>query len=256
MDPARPAIEINHIFKSLLVGDQRLDILKGIDLRVEMGDFLIIFGPSGCGKSTLLHAILGLEPPSSGKVIVLGEDLFALGGEDEISEFRKKHIGMIFQQPHWIKALTVIENVAFPLSLVGMGKAEALEKAKQYLNVVGMIDWAERHPSDLSSGQQQKVAMARGLIKEPEIIVADEPTGNLDYESGIDVLLLLQKLNIAGKTILMVTHDLEYLAYAKTAVKMFDGLVVGVYQGEHKADLAKDIHYKRGVASPPVDQKT
>lgn len=246
-------IQVNGVSKSFIVGEQTLQILKNVSMSVGTGDFLVIFGPSGCGKSTLLHGILGLEGPTTGNIFVLNEDLYKKPSEDEISEFRKKHIGMVFQQPNWIKSLNVVENVAFPLSLVGLPKDKTLESAKKYLEIVGMLDWANRHPSELSSGQQQKVALARGLINDPEIIVADEPTGNLDFESGREVLELLQRLNDSGKTIVMVTHDLEYLSYAKTAVKMFDGEIEGIFQGEEKKAMTLTMHYKRGgLHSPPT----
>lgn len=237
-------IDIREISKSFVVGQQTVAVLKKISLAVASGDFLIIFGPSGCGKSTLLHAILGLEAPSEGRIMMFNEDLYAMAGEDQISEFRKEYIGMIYQQPNWIKSLNVVENVAFPLSLVGVEKSKTIESAKQVLEQVGMLNWATYHPNELSSGQQQKIALARGVINDPQLIIADEPTGNLDFESGQDVMQLLQKLNTTGKTVVMVTHDLEYLQYARTAVRMFDGQVEGVYQGAEKDNLTNDVHVK------------
>jgi putative ABC transport system ATP-binding protein len=244
MTDQRNTIEIQNISKSFVVGQQTVSVLKNISLQVTPGDFAIIFGPSGCGKSTLLHTILGLESPSQGKIMVLQEDLYAKPGEDDISQFRKEHVGMIYQQPNWIKSLNVIENVAFPLALVGIEKAVTFEKARKVLDSVGMVNWANYHPSELSSGQQQKIALARGIINDPELIVADEPTGNLDYESGQDVMNILRTLNNTGKTIVMVTHDLEYLEYAKTAVRMFDGTIEGVYQGAKKDELTSDMTIK------------
>lgn len=238
-------ITINNITKSFHVGVQDVPVLKGVSLAVATGDFLIIFGPSGCGKSTLLHAILGLEEPTTGDIHLLGQDLYKGTTEDDRSELRKKHIGMIYQQPNWIKALTVIENVAFPLSLLGESRVTAIAKAGELLQTIGMTNWADYVPTELSSGQQQKIALARGLIISPSVIVADEPTGNLDYQSGQELMELFVKLNKEGKTIIMVTHDLEYLSFTKTAVEMLDGKIEGVYEGNQKINLTKKIQTKR-----------
>ena len=249
-------IKVEHLNKSFHVGSQDVPILKDISFEVHGDDFLIIFGPSGCGKSTLLHTILGLEPPTSGKVTFLDTDLYTkkpvgvqykmVGmDEDERSEFRKLHTGMVYQQPNWIRALTVVENVAFPLQLLGQDKFQALEKASEMLKTVEMLEWAHYIPTELSSGQQQKVALARALITNPEVIIADEPTGNLDYESGQELMQLLTVLNKThGKTIVMVTHDLEYLSFAKTAIRMFNGEVVGVYGERDRGKLMAEVKNK------------
>lgn len=239
-------LSVVNISKAFHVGVQDVPTLKDIDFSITSGDFLIIFGPSGCGKSTLLHTILGLEIPSSGTVTLLDKNVYEGTTEDDRGEFRKKHIGMIYQQPNWIKSLTVIENVSFPLSLLGVSKVDALQKAGQILEEIGMANWAHYLPTELSSGQQQKVALARGIIINPEIIIADEPTGNLDYESGQELMELFQKLNTEGKTIIMVTHDLVYLTFAKTAIQMFDGKIEGIYQGKDKDRLANQMQIKRG----------
>lgn len=242
-------IEIQDVHKSFKVGDQTLEILKGNTINVDYGDFVILFGASGSGKSTLLHIILGLEPPSSGKIFFLGDDLYKEGtNEDYRSEFRKRHIGMIYQQPNWIKSLSVIENVSFPLLLLGMDKARAYQKGLEALKVVNMENWKGYIPTELSSGQQQRVALARGIINNPQIIIADEPTGNLDQESGQKLMQILKDLNDkSGKTVLMVTHDLEYLTFAKTAFRMVDGIIVGVYRGAEKEKLFGELKFKRGV---------
>lgn len=240
------AIRVKDIRKTFHVGIQDVEVLKGITFDVEVGDFVIIIGPSGCGKSTLLHTILGLEGPTSGILEVLGENLYENRDEDYRSVFRKKHIGMIYQQPNWVKSLTVVENVAFPLSLLGMRKDLALVKAWEVLAQIGMKNWSNHGPTELSSGQQQKIALARALITDAQLIVADEPTGNLDYASGQDLMNLMVDLNNKGKTIVMVTHDLEYLKYSKTAVRMLDGKVEGIYRGEEKTNLESNVKLKRG----------
>jgi len=240
-------IQVQHIFKSFHVGTQDVPVLKDVSFEVKALDFLIIFGPSGCGKSTLLHTILGLEEPTKGSVYILGKNLYDGITEDECSDFRKIHIGMVYQQPNWIRSLTVLENVAFPLLLLGQEKYQNLEKAREMLKTVEILEWADYIPTELSSGQQQKVALARALITNPEVIIADEPTGNLDYESGQELMQLLTKLNKTGNnTIVMVTHDLEYLSFAKTTVKMFNGEVVGIYKETDKNKLMSEIKSKRG----------
>lgn len=220
-------IEVKNLTKAFRVGIQDVIVLKDISFTVPKTEFLVIFGPSGCGKSTLLHSIIGLEVPTKGSISILNTDMYWNKDEDFRSDFRKKHIGMVYQQPNWIKSLTVLENVAFPLLLLGQEKEESLFTADKMLRGVGMGNWAHYMPSELSSGQQQKVALTRALITDPEVVIADEPTGNLDFESGQELMVLLSDLNKKSKrTIIMVTHDLEYLQYASNIIKMLDGEVV------------------------------
>lgn len=242
IDSGKILIEAKGIQKYFRVGDQDVHVLKGIDLKIEAGDFVIIFGSSGSGKSTLLHILLGLEPPTSGSLNFLGNDLYAGTDEDYRAEVRKKHIGMVYQQANWVKALSVAENIAFPLQLLGMEKSQALIRAREVLSKFDLEDWADYFPTELSSGQQQRISMARAIVHNPMLIVADEPTGNLDYENGVKVMQLLEDMNKKNeKTIIMVTHDLDYLAYAHTAVQFFDGEVVGIFRGKDKAKIQKQI---------------
>jgi len=238
-------IKVTDIVKSFHVGTQDIVVLKGVSFEIKKGEFMVLFGPSGCGKSTLLHTILGLEPPTEGSISILDTNLYKDKQEDEISEFRKQHIGMVYQQPNWIKSLNVIKNVAFPLLLVGLSKAESFQKAEKMLKTVNMLEWADYFPSELSSGQQQRVSLARALITDPEIIIADEPTGNLDYNSGQDLMKLLLQFCKEDKTILMVTHDLEYLKFAQKAIEMFDGKILKIHQTIDKK-LLSSIRSKRG----------
>jgi len=270
-------ISVQHLSKSFPVGVQMVPVLKDVSFTVEPLDFLIIFGPSGCGKSTLLHTLIGLEPPTSGKVIFLGKDLYGEKassikspvsrrenkknktlntkqlmpntniGEDERSEFRKRHIGMVYQQPNWIRSLTVVENVAFPLLLLGQEREKSLAEAREMLAALEMSLWQDYLPSELSSGQQQRVALARALINSPKVIIADEPTGNLDYESGQELMELLVDLNKKqGHTIIMVTHDLEYLGFATKVIRMLDGRLVAFYEEKDKEKLMAEVKGKRG----------
>ena len=251
-----PVIKVQNVNKSFRVGSQDVQILKNISFEIEQGDFSIIFGPSGCGKSTLLYALLGLEGPTTGLVTLLDTNLYALASEDDRSEFRKNHIGMVYQQPNWIKSLTVIENIAFPLLLKGEETLQARTKAQELLKTIQMENWGDYLPSELSSGQQQRIALIRALITNPELIIADEPTGNLDFESGQELIQLLQKLNTdEKKTIVMVTHDLEYLKYAKTAIKMFNGEVVGIYTEENKSELMSHVRSKRGLSEAQISSE-
>ncbi len=247
MPTTAPLIELKDVHKHFMVGAQEVQILKGVSFTIEQGDFVILLGPSGCGKSTILHLLLGLENPSQGKVLIEGDDFYASGIEDDRSNYRKHNIGMIFQKPNWIQALNVMDNVMFPLTLLNEDKVLAITKANQALDTVGMLQWATYSPTELSSGQQQKVSLARSIITNPKTIVADEPTGNLDYESGKALMELMVTLNNQGRTVIMVTHDLEYLKYAKTAIQVFNGSILGVFRGKEKEALSKGIKFKRGV---------
>ena len=243
-------IEVTDVVKVFRVKTQDVEVLKTINLEIKEGDFTIIFGPSGCGKSTLLHVILGLEEPTSGDLTFFSRHLYHFS-EDERSEFRKQNIGMIYQQPNWIKSLSVIENVAFAATVSGIGKNEAAARAKKMLELVGMANWADYYPTELSSGQQQKVSLARALITEPKVIIADEPTGNLDHKSGIDLMNLFQQLVKQGKTVIMVTHDINNIDYASTVIQFFDGRIVKIHQisASSPAQVKKEI--TQGVSQTP-----
>lgn len=242
----KKAITVASIQKSFVVGDQTVPVLKNISCDVNSGEFMVISGPSGCGKSTLLHVMLGLEPPTHGKVSILGRDMGNLN-DDQKADFRKRHIGMVYQQPHWIKALNVIDNVSFPLAMIGVDEKERSDKALALLKMVQMENWAQYLPTELSSGQQQRISLARALISNPELIIADEPTGNLDYESGLQLMSLLKSINEqTGKTVLMVTHDLEYLKFASRAVRMLDGEIVEELGKHAMSQFLNNQQSKRG----------
>lgn len=252
-------VQINNLTKSFRVGSQDINVLKNISFSISNGDFVIIVGPSGCGKSTLLHTILGLEPPTSGDIIFLGRNVYReLATEDERSDFRKKHIGMVYQQSNWVKALTSIENVFFPLMLMGYDEELCRQKAEDMLKKVNMLEWKDFIPTELSGGQQQKVALARALINNPDVIIGDEPTGNLDYASGEEIMNLFIELNSKEKkTVIMVTHNLDYLNYAKTTIRLFDGQLVGIYKEKDRKQLAKDIEkFKLGNKSQNKNEKS
>lgn len=240
--PKSSIIRTENLNKSFNVASGEVQVLKGINVEIKQGEFTIIYGPSGCGKSTLLHTILGLEKPTSGSVFVLGKDIYKDYSEDALADFRKSNIGMVFQQANWVKSLNVEENVALPLVLLGENKVLSIEKARKLLNEAHMLEWAQYHPTELSSGQQQKVSLARALITNPGIIIADEPTGNLDFEAGEElVYMLIRARKEQGKTVLMVTHDLTYLKYADNCIRMFDGKVEKVFSPQAEPNEVENI---------------
>lgn len=240
-------MSVEHVDKNYKVGTQEVKVLKDVTTQIKSGDFFIIFGPSGSGKSTLLHTLLGLERPSMGRVMLMDKD-FGKMTQDQSAEFRKTRVGMVYQQPYWIKSLTVLENVAFPLFLLGQLPNQAYGKALEMLQQVGMEDWKDYSPTELSSGQQQRVSLARALINDPVILVADEPTGNLDTKSGEELMKLLSDLNKQdGRTIVMVTHDLEYLKYASRMIRVVDGRVENEYGSKEVAKLFEEMGGKRGA---------
>ena len=230
-------LEIKDLRKSFPIGGGGVvEILRGINITVNKGEFGVIFGPSGCGKSTLLHCLLGLEQPTSGVVSMEGTSLYDIT-EDQRSLYRRHKVSIIYQQPLWISSLSVIDNVKFPLYLLDMTEEEIEIKAWEVLHQVGMDKWAQYVPTTLSSGQQQKISLARALILDPLMIVADEPTGNLDTVSGQELIQTFLKLVDAGKTVVMVTHDLEYLRYGTKIFHMVDGEVVETYEPKSRASI-------------------
>lgn len=240
-------IQTINIKKVFPVEDMQVEALKGISIKVGKGDFAIIFGPSGCGKSTLLHTLLGLEVPTSGNVYLDGKDFYSLN-EDERALHRRKTIGMIYQQPLWVGSLNVIENIKFPLHLLNINDSEIEKKAYATLELVGLSNWALYAPSQLSSGQQQKISLARSLMTDPQLIVADEPTGNLDTVSGQDLMNTFLSLIEKGKSIIMVTHDLEYLKYGTKIFHMIDGAVVEEYKPQKNSKLSQ-FQGKKAIGS-------
>ncbi len=237
-------ISAKDIYKSFKTGGRYTTVLKNVSLDIKLGEFIIIFGPSGCGKSTLLHIMMGLERPDKGYVKVGGLNLWTLSTEDRAS-IRKREIGIMYQQQNWIKSLSVQENIAFSGQLIGLEKEEALEKAKEVLDIVGMDFRTEYIPSELSAGEQQKIGLARALMTNPQIIIADEPTGNLDVKSGQEMIDILGRLNKAGKTIIMVTHNPEYLKFAERVILMLDGRI----RREIKVDSSNVNEIQKDIAS-------
>ena len=203
-----------------------VQILRGINININEGDFAILYGPSGSGKSTILNIILGLDSPTSGSVHLFNHAIGRMS-EDERAQLRAKRIGVVYQQSNWVKALSVIENVALPLLIDGGRYKNALERAKTALNGVGMGSYADHRPTQLSGGQQQLVSLARALVNNPEILILDEPTGNLDTVNAQKMIDLLTELNHTrhAKTVVMVTHNFAYISRANEAFSVRDGQI-------------------------------
>jgi putative ABC transport system ATP-binding protein len=203
----RIAVSIRNAAKSYLRGSQIVPVLEDISFDIEQGEFLALMGPSGSGKSTLLNLIAGIDSADRGSIVVDGVDIATLG-ERELADWRAAHVGFIFQFYNLIPVLTAFENVELPLLLTPLNRRERREHVEAALEVVGLADRMEHYPSQLSGGQQQRVAIARAVVSDPSILVADEPTGDLDRVSAEDILGLMARLNKDfGKTIIMVTHD-------------------------------------------------
>ena len=200
-------VTINNVHKSFTRGSERIEVLKGVTLDIPQGDFLALMGPSGSGKTTLLNLLGGLDQPSSGAIEIGGVNIGALSG-GQLSKWRSHHIGFVFQLYNLLPVLTAERNVELPLLLVKMSGRERLERAKHALDIVGLGDRLKHFPRQLSGGQEQRVAIARAIVSDPTLLLADEPTGDLDRKSGEEILGLLERLNREfKKTIIMVTHD-------------------------------------------------
>ncbi len=222
----QPLITVKNVIKDFRVGKEPIRILKDVSLEILPQQFVILLGPSGSGKSTLLHTLLGLEHPTSGLVSIAGERLDQKK-PDDLARFRLRRIGIVYQKSDWIRSLTVLENVAFPLAIMGVRRKEREERAMILLKQFGMDVRANFRPTELSGGQQQKVQIARALVNNPSILVADEPTGNLDTESAERVMQTFKGLNEEKKlTIIMVTHNMEYVHYATQTIYVRDGKIL------------------------------
>ena len=211
--------------KKVYVSDGVLtEALRGVSLKVKRGEFIAIVGPSGSGKSTLLNLVGGLDRPTSGKVLIGGNDINKLS-DDKLAELRNEKIGFVFQFYNLVPYLPVIKNIELPLIVKGVSSQERRIRVLKLLEEVGLKDKAFTRPTRLSGGEQQRVAIARALINNPEILLADEPTGNLDSKNSIMIAEIFRKLNDRGRTIVMVTHNLEVASYAKRILYIRDGLI-------------------------------
>jgi len=221
-----PVFKAVNVSKTYQLGDVEVKALQGVNLEVYSGEFICIFGQSGCGKSTLLSIIAGLQKPSTGEVYVRGEKLSALDNEG-LAKYRRSKIGIVFQSFNLIPSMNIIENIALPLTFARISKSQRITRARGLLETVGLAKYADHTSSQLSGGQQQRVAIARSLVTAPWIMLADEPTGNLDSKSANEVMRLLISLNRKSKrTVILITHNPEYLDYADRIFFMQDGKVI------------------------------
>ncbi len=220
-------ISIRNLIKTYQRGPEKVEVLHGIDLDIEAGDFVALMGPSGSGKTTLLNLIGGLDSPTSGQIEVGGQRIDQLGG-GKLSHWRSQHVGYVFQFYNLMPALTAQKNVELPLLLTSLGGAQRKRNAEIALTLVGLADRKSHKPTELSGGQQQRVAIARAIVSDPTLLICDEPTGDLDRQSAEDILGLLQTLNREhGKTIVMVTHDPKAAEYATHTLHLDKGTLVG-----------------------------
>ncbi len=221
----QPIIEIKDLVKKFRVGSSDVTILKGISFQVKPGEFLSIVGPSGNGKSTLLNMITGIDRPSSGEIVVTGQRVDKMS-EDRLAAWRGEHVGIIFQFFQMLPALSLLQNVILPMDLAGKYRPrERRERAAHLLEIVGLADQMSKLPNAVSGGQQQRAAIARALANDPALLVADEPTGNLDSHTSHDVFDLFNAVVAQGKTLLMVTHDKELAQQVPRVVEILDGRI-------------------------------
>jgi len=219
-----PIIKTVNLKKEYIVGTQTVRALRGINLSVQQGEFMAIMGPSGSGKTTLMNIIGCLDTPTCGSYELNGISVDSLE-DDELANIRNKEIGFVFQSFNLLAKNSILDNVMLPLKYAGFNKKEAIMKAKEVIEKVGLIDRLEHTPAELSGGQQQRVAIARALVNNPSIIFADEPTGNLDSKTGDDVMRLFKELNSNGQTIILITHEDSIAKQSNRVITIMDGLI-------------------------------
>ncbi len=255
-DKAREVvIQVKDLYKIYRMGDTKVHALDGVDFEIYRGEFCAITGPSGSGKSTLLNMLAGLEHPTKGEIVIAGKHIEKLN-EKQLVSFRRARVGFIFQSYNLLATMNALENVALPLSFRGIPKAARLKQAKKYLQLVGLEKHMKHMPNQMSGGQQQRVGIARALASDPQIIFADEPTGNLDSKTTMEVLRLMQQIvKEQNQTLVMVTHDNNLATYADRIFKIIDGKIVHIEENHREVDLvALEEAYKMGLPSEKTEQ--
>lgn len=217
-------IQLENIQKSYFMGKQELRVLKGITLQVSKNEYVALMGPSGSGKSTLMNILGCLDSPSAGKYILNGKDVSKMA-DDALADVRNKEIGFVFQQFNLLPRLTAAENVALPLIYNGTPKKARIELSLEMLDRVGLSDRSHHKPNELSGGQNQRVAIARALVNNPSIILADEPTGNLDSKTSVEIMTIFDKIQSEGNTVILVTHEEDIANYARRVIRLRDGII-------------------------------
>lgn len=229
-----PIIQVKNLYKVYRVGQNKVYALNGVDFTMCRGEFCAIVGPSGSGKSTLLNMLAGLEKPSKGEIVIAGKHIEKMS-ENELVGFRRENVGFIFQSYNLLQTLNAIENVALPLSFQGVARRIRNEKAKKYLKLVGLEKHMKHMANEMSGGQQQRVGIARALVVNPKIIFADEPTGNLDSRTTMEVLKLMRKIvREQNQTLVMVTHDNHLASYADRQFHIVDGKIEKIEEQHHE----------------------
>lgn len=217
-------IHLKDIRKSYFMGKQELQVLKGINLDIKNNEYVALMGPSGSGKSTLMNILGCLDSPSYGQYVLNGQDVSKMA-DDDLADVRNKEIGFVFQQFNLLPRLTALENVALPLVYAGVGRKQRTEMAMDVIQKVGLEDRSHHKPNELSGGQCQRVAIARALVNNPSLILADEPTGNLDTKTSKEIMDIFTQIQEAGNTVVLVTHEEDIANYAKRVVRLRDGLI-------------------------------
>jgi len=220
----KPLIKISNIKRDFALGNEIVYVLKGIDLEIKKGEYVALMGPSGSGKSTLMNLLGCLDTPTSGTYILNGKDVSQMQ-DDELADIRNKEIGFIFQTFNLLPRTTALDNVALPMIYAGHSKSERNARATEVLKQVNLADRMDHQPNQLSGGQRQRVAIARALVNKPSIILADEPTGNLDSKTSEEIMVLLEEIHQNGNTIIVVTHEEDIAAHAKRIIRMRDGMI-------------------------------
>lgn len=230
-------ISIKHLNKTYIMGAEKVEALKDVTLEIKKNEYVALMGPSGSGKSTLMNLLGCLDSPTSGEYWLNGIEVSTMD-DGELAEVRNKQIGFVFQTFNLLPRLSSLENVALPLVYAGIGKEERLEKARKTLEAVGLGDRVMHKPNELSGGQRQRVAVARALVNDPAIILADEPTGNLDSKTSYEIMGLFEQIHKAGNTVIVVTHELDISLHAHRIVRMRDGLIESDQPNDHIVSIA------------------
>jgi putative ABC transport system ATP-binding protein len=255
-----PVIQVHDVTKTFDLGQIKVHALRSVSLRIECGDFVAIMGSSGSGKSTLMNILGCLDIPTSGRYAIDGTDV-SLMDEDDLSDLRNRKIGFVFQSFNLVARTSALANVELPLSYAGLSHAERRRRAADALGAMGMANRLHHQPSELSGGQQQRVAVARAIVTNPSLILADEPTGNLDSHATEDVLAIFARLNEEGRTVVLITHEPDVADQAKRTIRLSDGEIVedersaGVHDPPPVLHSQKSAHHRTGSAHHGLDQR-